>query len=825
MNVTQAPIIPSIDCPNPQLHAGAQGIARVAVDDLRAQLTVSLVAPLIFPRDAFLLDPQSYVLTGGQRLFPRVLQAALPSVSSPPSADMRTVVLTLNTIGDFSIYTLTVSGPSIDPFFSSRKLRFRLGCDDRFDCRVPAATPMPPAELDVSIDYLCKDYSSFRQALLDFIPTRMPAWTERSEADFGIALLELLAATGDSLSYLQDRVANEAFLNSATQRRSVAGHLALIGYQMDEGASAYTFLKFQVNAVHTISSTPTLPGLAVSNRSSSANEPVIVFETLGNATLRPQHNRISIYTWNNQSCCLPAAATSVALQGDYEDLNIGDYLLIEDSAGHRDVVRLTKKPAVISGSGALSTLTSPPLASPPIGSPPLLPITIVSWSAATPLHYDYCLCDASSSPPTPCSWASANVVPATHGETIIEDIRNLTPDQLRSLQLELDQLPPGARRPRQRLPLSYAPLAHLDPAVNALANGAVTASISSEASNAVAEILTRAPKTISSLRLRVKGVTGDWQEQETLMNSGPQDRVFRVEIDDDGRATVVFGDGRFGLLPDESAQVVATYRVGGGSIGNIGADTLTEVRISAPWLDAVTNPLPAHGGRDLESRQHARSVGPPTSHQALVAVTAGDYQNIAETFVDPSGGQPIQRANASFRWTGSWLTATLAIEPLGTTSIDTELKTELVDFLDSRRLAGYDLEILPAIYIPLDVAIEFCTSGGFRPADVEQSILEALSNRQLQGNRKGFFHPSLFTFGDSVFVSRLYAAILAVAGVESAEITRLARLHSPNPDAETTANLAQGFLEVATDQIIRLDNDRNFPQNGSLSVLPKGISQ
>jgi hypothetical protein len=823
VNVVQTPIIPSIDCPNPQLHSGAQGIARVAVDDLAAQLRVTFVAPLSFPRDAFLLDPASYILTGGQRLFPQVLQVSSSSVSSPPSsADMRTLVLTLNGIGDFSIYTLTVNGGSIDPFFSSRKLRFRLSCEDHFDCLVPATTSNAPAELEVNIDYLAKDYSSFRQALLDFIPTRMPRWTERSEADFGMVILELLAASGDTLSYLQDRIANEAFLSSATQRRSVAGHLALIGYQMDEGASAYTFLQFRVNAVHTISSTPTQPGLAVSTRSTSANERIIVFETLGNATLRPQHNRIPIYTWDNQSCCLPASAMNLALVGAYDDLQSGDYLLIQDTSGHRDVVRLTSKP-IISATGALANVMSAPMASPPIGSPPRPPVTIVSWSAATPLHYDYCLCDASTSPPTPLSWVSANVIPATHGETVIEDIRNLTPNQLRSLQQELDKLAAGARRPRQRLPLSNAPLAHLDPAVNALAN-VETGPATAAASDAVSQILTREPTTIASLHLRVKGVTGEWQERQTLLNSGPEDPVFRVEIEDDGRATVVFGDGRFGLLPDESAQVVATYRVGGGTDGNIGADTLTEVRGSAPWLDAVTNALPAQGGRNLETRQHARAVGPPTSHEPLVAVTATDYQNTTQAFVTASGEQPIQRASASFRWTGSWLTATVAVEPVAGTSLPPGLRSAVVNFLDGRRLSGYDLEILPVAYLPIDVVVGFCTLSGFRPADVQQSILEVLSNRKLAGGRTGFFHSSNFTFGDSIFVSRLYAAILAVAGVEWAQITRFARLHSPNPDAETSANLAQGFLQVASDQIIRLDNDRNFPQNGSLSILPRGVN-
>jgi hypothetical protein len=108
---------------------------------------------------------------------------------------------------------------------------------------------------------------------------------------------------------------------------------------------------------------------------------------------------------------------------------------------------------------------------------------------------------------------------------------------------------------------------------------------------------------------------------------------------------------------------------------------------------------------------------------------------------------------------------------------------------------------------------------------VQQSLLLALSNLDLAGGKQGFFHPGLFSFGDSVHVSKLYAAIMAVPGVDSAQITRLATLHSPSPDAETNTNLAQGFLAVARDQIVRLDNDRNFPQNGSLSILPKGTEQ
>src|SRR5271166_5785350 len=223
-------ILPGIHCPNPNLHPGMQGIERVAVDDAHAQLLVTFFPPPAPPLGPDLLQPASYSLSGGQRLFPQVIRAELWPPSSPPSSAARQVLLTLDGLGDFSIYSLTVGGAEIDPFFSSGQLRFRLSCDQPFDCRAPLpASPATP-DLPVAIDYFAKDYASFRQALLDFVAVRVPDWTERSEADLGMMLLELFAYTADNLSYLQDRVANEAFLTTATQRRSVAGHLQLIGY-------------------------------------------------------------------------------------------------------------------------------------------------------------------------------------------------------------------------------------------------------------------------------------------------------------------------------------------------------------------------------------------------------------------------------------------------------------------------------------------------------------------------------------------------------------------------------------------------------------------
>jgi hypothetical protein len=754
-----------------------QGIARVAVDDARALLVVTFLRPIVLPAQSYLLDAASYSLNGGQRIFPRVIRAQPPPPSSPPQGAAPQVVLMLDRIGDFSVYTLTVSGPDIDPFFASHKLRFRLGCDERFDCRL-GAPPLPPAkELPVVIDYLAKDYSSFRQALLDFVPTRPVSWTERSEADMGMMLLELFAYTADNLSYMQDRVASEAFLSTATQRRSVAGHLQLIGHQMDDGVAASTFLRFLVNDAHDLRA-----GSRVSNRPKTDTEPFIHFETLADARLDPAKNAMALYTWGNDNCCLPSTALNMALKGRHSELKPGDYLLIEDKA-NRELVRLVAPPEI--------DLPPFPPQSPP-GSPPSEAITIVRWSQATPLQHDYCASEVT---------VYGNMVVATHGQSMSEQF----------------DIPPTGRQ-RLRLRLSKAPIVNLDPRVVAV-SAPIDTSISSPDPLAQNDV-----RGISSIKVRIRDEL--WQQQASLLDFGPDAKVFRVEISDLGEATVVFGQGgtdgadeQFGTRPISRSvedRITVDYRVGGGALGNVAADTLLDLdpQLGGPWLQSVTNPLRATGGRDLESREHARRIAPGTFKKSVVAVTASDYQVRAEEFAKPGGAKPIQRANASFKWTGSWFTVAVGAEPRGSETLDSPLANELLEHLNARRLAGYDLEVRGPNYVPVELLVEFCAAPGFRSPDVQQGLEQVLSSAALAGGRTGLFRPGNFNFGDNLFVSQIYAAAMSVPGVESLRIARLARLRAKDPDADTRINLSQGFVAVGRDQIIRLDNDRNFPENG-----------
>ena len=167
--------------------------------------------------------------------------------------------------GDFSPYLISIGWArdgagvwryafdDLDRLFSVAPVNFRPGCPVDFDCK-PVDDCPPETLAEPALDYLARDYASFRQMLLDLVAQRNPTWTERSPADVGIALLELFAHEGDHISYFQDAVANEAFLDTARQRVSAKRHAKIVDYQMHDGRNAWTFVHLRVTGAGTIPS-------------------------------------------------------------------------------------------------------------------------------------------------------------------------------------------------------------------------------------------------------------------------------------------------------------------------------------------------------------------------------------------------------------------------------------------------------------------------------------------------------------------------------------------------------------------------------------------
>src|ERR1700751_1150562 len=209
-----------------------------APSDRQRTLLVHFVNPLIPGQ----LSATNVKISGGERIQSiRVLQAYDENMASP-TGDPNVLVVRVDRAGDFSIYTLTLiddANPSqppanFDQVLSSIEFSFKAGCPSDFDCQSTTVCPKEtPEKIDIS--YLAKDYASFRTLMLDRLAKIIPQWQERSPADVGIVLVEILAFIGDYLSYLQDAVATEAYLGTARHRTSIRRLARLVDYPMLDG--------------------------------------------------------------------------------------------------------------------------------------------------------------------------------------------------------------------------------------------------------------------------------------------------------------------------------------------------------------------------------------------------------------------------------------------------------------------------------------------------------------------------------------------------------------------------------------------------------------
>jgi predicted phage baseplate assembly protein len=253
--------------------------------------------------------------------------------------------LTVDRPGDFSTYTLRAvkAGAAVrpgdepldhfDPRYSRLEFTFKSDCPSDLDCR--ARTICPPAEQSVpEIDYLAKDYASFRRLILDRLAVSMPEWKERHVPDLGITLVELLAYTGDYLSYYQDAVGTEAYLDTARQRISVRRHARLVDYALHEGCNARAWVVIETSQddeldpddIFFITGQEEL--LSASGAMLSADdlqsvsagaytvfEPIVEDRTGSRRKIKlyQAHNEIQFYTWGDRECCLPRHATRATL--------------------------------------------------------------------------------------------------------------------------------------------------------------------------------------------------------------------------------------------------------------------------------------------------------------------------------------------------------------------------------------------------------------------------------------------------------------------------------------------------------------------------------
>jgi hypothetical protein len=865
-----------------QAHTTLNGIDFLEVSDDPADPTEKRQRTLFvhFLKDLApgVLQQENVRIEGGERIknievVKVTIGGSASPPSSPPASSAKVLAVEVSERGDFSTYTLRLikdpnnSEPptNFDPILSAVDFSFKVLCPSDFDCKTPRVCP-PEAAKGPEINYLAKDYASFRQLMLDRLALLAPQWQERNAADMGIALVELLAFVGDYLSYQQDAVATESYLQTARRRSSIRRHTRLVDYPMHDGRNARAWVQLVVSAAgdglklkqgkgrnRTKLLTRVPDQAALIPQNSPAFEKALssrpqVFELLHDITLFEAHNAINFYTWGSRNCCLPRGATRATLRDDVNArlrLRAGDVLIFEERKGsatgvredadpnRRHAVRLTR----VFPEADLVIVNDEPHRTPGgLVTDPLnhQPIVQIEWARADALPFAFCIsAETDDGFAEDVSLALGNIVLADHGMTFtdepekkpfdLEDVvtsldGDTVPDPNPALaaQVSVDDRcsvsPPATAPARYRPRLKQSPLTHAAP-------------FDQQASSAsrLTKLSTKDPlqfplPCIWLSRFTAQTDPEGWDPVRDLLASHPNSKEFVVEIENDGTAYLRFGDGTLGARPVAGTKFLARYRVGNGAAGNIGADSLAHI-VSSSLSDAsaiteVRNPLRAEGGIDPETIEEVRQNAPSAFRIQERAVTAADYEEITiRQDVVSRCDLDVQRAAATLRWTGSWHTMFVTVDRFGGRDIDQEFEKGLRGCLERFRMAGQDLEVDGPRQVSIEIEIAVCIKPGYFFSDVQKALLDVFSNRTLPDGRRGLFHPDNFTFGQAVYLSSLIAAAQLVTGVDSVVVRKFQRQRLDSNSALQSGKLDLGRLEIA-----RLDNDPNFPERGSFKV-------
>lgn len=341
-------------------------------------------------------------------------------------------------------------------------------------------------------------------------------------------------------------------------------------------------------------------------------------------------------------------------------------------------------------------------------------------------------------------------------------------------RVEEDYTNPDDGNTYKRL-LSTLPVVQVDAAVSSEILG------SSDGSVGQRFRLRRKPVIEDQLELYVDEGNGWrlWQRRDSLLSSLANDPHYCVRREEGEVTYVELGDGRHGKIPGQGRNnITATYRVGGGSRGNVPAKTIVKKVTPITSLAAVFNAEPATGGADAEASQEAVLRGPQLFKAQERAVTADDYEAHAKAF-----GVGKARARPA-----NWNRVELFVAPVGGGQPTDTLKEDLRNYFEDRRIMTTLLDIRDPSYVNVCIAGTLEINAYRFTEQVQQQVADAVAALLAFEN---------VDFEHTIYVSKLYEAIEAVDGVEWVEVTRLSRSGtSAASDLPENGRLLFGWNEI-----------------------------
>lgn len=272
------------------------------------------------------------------------------------------------------------------------------------------------------------------------------------------------------------------------------------------------------------------------------------------------------------------------------------------------------------------------------------------------------------------------------------------------------------------------------------------------------------PVITSSIAVLVNEGTGfePWVKVDTFLDSTPLDKHYKVEMTDNDEAVIIFGNNITGKIPAVySNGIIATYRIGGGSQGNVGANKITLLDTNVAKVVSTFNPdVPFEQGFDKETLAEIKTNAPNSYRNKWACLTTEDYAvRVKELF-------PQIALSSSERSSLDIDTVNVYLLLQNNAELSDELREKIEQMYENRELVGTTVTLIPAnnsTFIPLSLTMDIIVRDRYSQNEIRNSVTTMFTR---------YFEVGSYDYGKECSVTDLETMIKENnAGVKSVRVS------------------------------------------------------
>ena len=266
------------------------------------------------------------------------------------------------------------------------------------------------------------------------------------------------------------------------------------------------------------------------------------------------------------------------------------------------------------------------------------------------------------------------------------------------------------------------------------------------------------PVIKDSISLVITESTGEieeWTRVENFLNSSPKDKHFVVSISANDKGVITFGNGRSGKIPSVKLDgIEATYRVGGGEIGNVSAMTINQMEQKLAGIVQTYNPSSAIVlGVDKEDDETIKTKAKSSFKSTWGAITLADYVDIAKTYLEIIDATSV-KGDTKFD-----VVVTILPNNYNTSTPEylNNLRTRLLKDYEERRVLGVEVYVRFAEKVNVTPQIELHLFPQTKKEDIGNLVSSIM---------KAEFGENTRMLGESIHPSEIISQLMALEGVK-----------------------------------------------------------